>query len=245
MAVKSESRPIFVEAKVKMHGILRNLSFAGLLALDGQRSAVELRPLLAQQRGLCEGADLDSTAEAAREVLDETIKKLMSGQDHVTPQARLLKMMHRGRNVSVFAERQAAEREAYLERLCEFNRSLIGNFIRMIDVIQQSCLVDLAVSKVRSLYDRFARTPKLFQVSAAFEPAPGPLGAGAGEAGLLGGHAAGLGANHGGGEPSVPGGVLPEVLQALQGRSFGGQPHGRDLVRRDLQECQGGSHEAD
>eukprot|EP00913_Durusdinium_trenchii_P030232 g28323.t1 len=173
--VDCEGPPTFVEAQVKVHEVLRSWSFTRLLVLDHHNSAMgamELRPFLQQQRELCEHADLDTTADAAREVLDEAIKKLMTNTDDwLSQDARLMKMM-RGRNVSVFAKRQAAEREAYRKKLCEFNRSLIGNFIRLVDVIQQSCLVDLVVSKSWYLLDRFARSSKLFQTSPTFGNAP-------------------------------------------------------------------------
>eukprot|EP00435_Cladocopium_sp_Y103_P057203 s859_g19.t1 len=153
--------PIFVDAQVKVHEILRSLSFIRLLALDGHHNsmgALELRPFLVQQRELCDRADLDTTAEAAREVLDDAIKKVMNSVElfnHEDP--KLMKMLS-GRNVSVFAKRQAAEREAYRQKLCAFNQSLVGSFVRLVDVIQQSCLVDLAASKACSLLERFART---------------------------------------------------------------------------------------
>lgn len=175
------AKPTFVEAQVKVHEVLRSWSFTRLLVLDHHNSAMgamELRPFLQQQRELCEHADLDTTADAAREVLDEAIKKLMTNTDDwLSQDARLMKMM-RGRNVSVFAKRQAAEREAYRKKLCEFNRSLIGNFIRLVDVIQQSCLVDLVVSKSWYLLDRFARSSKLFQTSPTFGNAPSRDGTG-------------------------------------------------------------------
>jgi len=169
------AKPIFVDAQVKVHEILRSLTFTRLLALDGHHSsmgALELRPFLVQQRELCERADLDTTAEAAREVLDDAIKKVMNSAEmgYNQEDAKLMKMLQ-GRNKSVFAKRQLAEREAYRQKLCQFNRSLIGHFVRLVDVIQQSCLVDLAASKACSLLDRFARTSKLFLVSPTFDEA--------------------------------------------------------------------------
>jgi len=163
------AKPVFAGAQVKVHGILRNMGFVRLLHFDTQhRSGMELRPFLVQQRELCERADLDSTAEAAREVVDATIKELMSNRDSTNPMAMLAKKRRSGK-MSVYLERQEAELEAYLQRLCEFNRSLIGQFLRLVDVMQQSCLVDLAVSKACTLFKCLERTPKLFQASAAFE----------------------------------------------------------------------------
>lgn len=165
------AKPIFADAQVKVHEILRSLSFTRLLALDGHHNsmgALELRPFLVQQRELCDRADLDTTAEAAREVLDDAIKKVMNSAELFNQEdPKLLKMLS-GRNVSVFAKRQAAEREAYRQKLCAFNKSLVGSFVRLVDVIQQSCLVDLAASKACSLLERFARTSKLFLVSPTF-----------------------------------------------------------------------------
>ena len=63
--------------------------------------------------------------------------------DHGTSQERLLK----ARNGSIFAKRQALERKAYRERLCAFNRSIVGSFVRLVDVMQQSCLVDVAAAR--------------------------------------------------------------------------------------------------
>lgn len=165
------AKPIFADAQVKVHEILRSLSFTRLLALDGHHNAMgalELRPFLVQQRELCDRVDLDTTAEAACEVLDDAIKKVMNSAELFNQEdPKLLKMLS-GRNVSVFAKRQAAEREAYRQKLCAFNQSLVGSFVRLVDVIQQSCLVDLAASKACSLLERFARTSKLFLVSPTF-----------------------------------------------------------------------------
>lgn len=159
------AKPVFVEAQVEAQGVLREMAITHFDLSCGSPPPLELDAFMTRMSSQFQVVDFESRMDKVRAVVDTLLETVVqAGQDEHDPAWQRRRPPTRFQ----FQRRERAEEHLRRIHMCEQNSTSLGSFLRLIDVMLQSALVDFVVAQTMELHDKVRKTPKLFCVSVQF-----------------------------------------------------------------------------